>query len=503
MSTAPHKPNPSNVLPLEDDIDIIRHETNLPAIGFFSAHDPRTIVTRREIPVGSVDGIRAPGLVVLEAPPRLGVPTTACREKWYAFSDIFMDRLAKTGMVQNPIVISGPEFVKALGRSKHGELYKDIQTWGERMAQTSITSRGVIYRKSMKAFIDTTEHVFRKFSFIRPEGVGQQTIMCEITLEDWVLENMNSMYVIAEDLNAYRRLNRDIAKALFDQLHLWFYASEGQPIERSYTLICQRLGVLEHKFKSKIKESMGKSLDELISIGYLESWTLLEMKSKEGFKFGLVPGKELLHVLKLTKKKLLGAATTSETALEDNRTVSALVGLGVTRDKAVELSKLGTEDEMLGRLDYINSLIYQKRNSRDRVENPAGFAIKLLENGVVIPEHFTTTREREEKIAEQRRARELEQATMINRLAYDQWCDKLKEHAVARAYSNESLEAAAKAKLPGFLKEYPHMRRFSTSERLREAIRIIEREICSDLELPTFEQWSEMDDYKNVQVALF
>jgi tellurite resistance protein len=97
----------------------------------------------------------------------------------------------------------------------------------------------------------------------------------------------------------------------------------------------------------------------------------------------------------------------------------------------------------------------------------------------------------------------LEQAEMINRLAYDQWCEKRREQAVGRVYSHESLEAAAKDKLPGFSKEYPYLKRFSTSEKLREAVRIIEREICSDLQLPSFDQWSEMDDYKNVQVALF
>jgi len=416
-----------------------------------------------------------------------------------------MDRLAQTGLVQNPIRFTVPELLKELKLTRSKELYDKIQEWGERMTQTSIVSRGIIYRKSMKAYIDTTEHVFRKFAFIRPIGKKGRNavIMCEVTLEDWVLENMNQRYVVREDLNAYRRLSGDLAKGIFDFLHIWFNASKGLPIERSYTLICQRLGVTEYPHRSRIKNTMGKALDELVSIGYLTSWSLLRMKSTDGFKFGLVAGKELLRVLKLSEKKSLVSGGTSQITFENNRVVEELVALGVSRDKAVGLSKLGPEEVMLDRIEYINSLIYKKERVGQQIDNPAGFIIKLLENGTQVPSNFVTSRQREAILEAQRKERELQEQQRDIEFAYHQWCANHKKLAVARKYAPAELEREARAKLPEFMKEYPYMKRLQPEQRIRDAKMIIEKEIGNELALPTLEQWTEMDEYKNVQNELF
>jgi hypothetical protein len=104
------------------------------------------------------------------APELPGLPSTADRDKFLALMKIVSEERARVGTFQNPIRFSGYRLLNELGLSYSGQNYEDISYSGRRMADTTITSEGVIYVSARKRYSDKTIHDFRSF-----QGVGEST----------------------------------------------------------------------------------------------------------------------------------------------------------------------------------------------------------------------------------------------------------------------------------------------------------------------------------------
>ena len=102
----------------------------------------------------------------------------------------------------------------------------------------------------------------------------------EVVLEDWLSENLNQRYVIPEDFNAYKQLNRPTAKGIFGNLHLWCHASQGRPVEKDYPDLCSLPEYSSLSAPVKIKSTMGLALNELLTIKYLSKWDIQRSKGK-------------------------------------------------------------------------------------------------------------------------------------------------------------------------------------------------------------------------------
>jgi hypothetical protein len=86
---------------------------------------------------------------------------------------------------------------------------------------------------------------------------------------------------------------------------VWFYASRGKEVEKDYGELCALLNVRCYQHVSKIKETMGLSLDDLVRIGYLKRWDVCSMSSKKGFKLVLSPGRAILDAIATTQRRQL------------------------------------------------------------------------------------------------------------------------------------------------------------------------------------------------------
>jgi hypothetical protein len=117
-----------------------------------------------------------------------------------------------------------------------------------------------------------------------------------VYLSQWQLTNLNQGYLLPLDFNAYLKLKRDIAKALFGHLSVWFYASRGQSVEKKYPDLCQLLSIRAYPHLSKAQAVLQPSLEELTEIGYLSSWELIRTSRGADFKLMLSPGKRLLSL---------------------------------------------------------------------------------------------------------------------------------------------------------------------------------------------------------------
>jgi hypothetical protein len=243
----------------------------------------------------------------------------------------------------------------------------------------------------------------------------------EVVLEDWLLENLNQSYVVPEDFNAYRKLKRPTAKGIFGYLHLWFHASHGRQIEKDYGELCLLLNIPVYRHQSKIRETMGRSLDELITVGYLSGWDIRPMVTKDGYKLVLLPGQELLHVLAISQRKQLREQETSSEGFSQaqQRAIAALVEHGVTPAKASALARTYDADTVLDQIEYSDFLIAKDR--RRKFDNPAGFIIYTIENAIPVPPDFVTSRRIRQE--EQQGLMELEENARRLELEelYDQW----------------------------------------------------------------------------------
>ena len=92
---------------------------------------------------------------------------------------------------------------------------------------------------------------------------------------------------------------------------------------------------------------------------------------------------------------------------------------------------------------------------------------------------------------------------ILTDLAYQQWCSEQVANAIASRFTAEALEETLKARLPAVMAEYPSIRRSRPEIQLQQVRTLVEREIRSELDLPTLEQWSELEEYKDINVSLF
>ena len=279
----------SVLVTLPDAVDLIRFEKNLLQIGFFGAHERRgkqATSSRRIEQWVNRDGKKIKVSAEFRSSDALGLPSTSDRDKYMAFMKLAMEAKLRNGVVSNPIRFSGYSLLSALGQCDSGENYEALNSWGMRMADTTITSEQVIYSSLRKRYMNKTVHVFRSFTRLGTSNLdgGARTDMFEVELEDWLLENINESFVVPEDFNMYRKLVRPTAKGIFVYLYLWFFASQGKEVEKDYTELCALLNVRAYEHVSKIRETMGLSLTDLVDIGYLKNWDIKPMSSKAGYK---------------------------------------------------------------------------------------------------------------------------------------------------------------------------------------------------------------------------
>ena len=498
-----------------DAVDLIRFEKNLLQIGFFGAHERRgkQLASSRRIEQWvNRDGKKIRVSAEFRSSDVLGLPSTADRDKYMGFMKLLMDMKLKTGLIQNPIRFSGYSLLRVLGQCDSGENYEALNSWGQRMADTTITSEQVIYSSVRKRYMNKTVHVFRSFTRVGSSKLDNSDKIdtFEVELEDWLLENLNESFVVPEDFNMYRKLVRPTAKGIFVYLYLWFFASKGKEVEKDYAELCALLNVRAYDHVSKIRETMGLSLKDLVEIGYLKSWDIKPMSSKAGYKLILVPGSAMKEVLSLTQRRQLAfAATPSDTPLSEpcELAKSALIEQGVSSTKAAELVRKYEPSGLLDRIEYVACQIEADRTRK--IKNPAGFLISFIEGEQQIPSSFKTKRERQIEdrcrleVEQQRAAENARQfADFQLREEYRMWCMAQAEEFIAQQLKGELLSKRLRELSSQLRKDRVYatmLDRITPDQRRLELMRALKQEIVKELALSSFEEWTEA----NPQSALF
>ena len=447
----------STLMPIAVDVDLVRFEKNLLQIGFFGANDARdkNRTSRRIEQIVVRNGNKIKVAAEFRGSEALGLPSTTDRDKFIALLKIVSEERVKTGFISNPIRFSGYRLIQELGLSRNGEIYEEILRWGKRMTDTTITSEHVVYRAAKKVYSDEVLHVFRSFRRTGSSNLNgtERQENYEVVLEDWLLENLNQRYVIPEDFNAYKQLTRPTAKGIFGNLHLWFHASQGRPVEKDYSELCNLLNVQAYPHLSKIKsDTMGLALNELIAIKYLSKWDVQKMTSKAGYKVVLNPMAKSFFRFSTTRdrnvvnSRLVFPIVRSEQAspkvsAEEQEAIELLKGYGVMPAKAIKLVAGYGVEVVSDTVEYLASQVIQGK--RKSVDNPAGLIIySELENALPVPASFVMSSRKRKAVEEgqaqkrlrDKRAAEKQFKAMQDEMAYSEWVDEQQDRAVREMY---------------------------------------------------------------------
>jgi Replication initiator protein A len=466
-----------------EHVDLVRVEKSLHSLGFFASTANREI-SRTVVQIfRRPDGQRIHAKAVIEGIPSLGLPTTADRDKYMAFMKFALDRREIQGHLTNPIRFSGADMIKLLRLRKGGFHYDEINDWCKRMVATTIMSEASIFLADRRQYATDTFHVFDRVVLVGEElNDGTRSEFYQVYLSEWQLTNLNQGYLLPLDFNAYLRLHRDIAKALFGQLSVWFYASRGQAVEKKYPDLCQLLNIRAYPHLSKARAVLEPSLNELMEIGYLSSWDLIRTARGTDFKLELSPGKRLLSLPNFASVVNPDARAVLDAHLP--AWVAELLKRGVVERKARQLAlDIPDGQPVFDQIEYADYLIQQDRRGRGKISNPAGFYIWAIENNLSVPAHFETSRAR--------RARTEQTSNMIELTnGYDEFCQQQILKKLESDYPQDRLETALREHLKSVKREQPEwFARVPENTRREVAMSRLKAAIREHLALPSFERW--------------
>ena len=478
-------------------VDLVRVEKSLHSLGFFASTANRELSRTVVQVIRRPDGQKIQAKAVIEGIQSLGLPTTADRDKYMALMKIALDQRDEEGQLMNPVRFTGSDMIKLLRLRKGGFHYDEINDWCKRMVATTIMSEASIFLADRRQFATDTFHVFDRVVLVGEQiHDGNRSEHYQVYLSHWQLTNLNEGFMLPLDFNAYLKLGRDIAKALFGHLSVWFYASRGEAVEKRYTDLCQLLNIRAYPHVSKARSVLAPSLDELVEIGYLSDWELAKTTGGEDFKLILSPGNRLMSLEHFAS--VANPDARAEIEARSPGWVQELIARGVTERRARQLVLDVAETQaVMDQIEYVEHLIQQDSKSRRKIINPAGFYIWAIESNISVPDDFETARKRRVRQASAGAARgdgDAEMRALRLRQEYDEFCHFEVRRKIETAYTEEQRSAAVRDELKVVRKEQPEwFQRMSETMRKDLAMSRIRTKVREGLDLPSFERWSKLE----------
>jgi hypothetical protein len=491
--------------------DLIKVERNLNSLGFFipakkgkPTREERSRVRTIVYPAREVHGRIMRQSATIIPSPEHGLPTTADRDKYMALMKIVTDAKAKVGDVTNPVAFTTYDLLKHLGHNTGGKNYEDVSQFLERMTATTIKSENAIYLHKSKVYQRDIFHVFDRVVLVGQEMPDGSMAQCNyVFLSQWQLENINANYLLRMDFNAYASLKKDIGKALFGHLHVWFYASRCRPVERRYSELCQLLDIRRWSHLSKIRQILAPSLEELQSIRYLSDWDIVRTNDGADYKLVMSPGERIVAVL---RPRVNAGLTQGNECIDQGMaaTLPDLLKRGIREPDARRLLlDIPAEQHVPDQIEWFDELLRRMRSS---IQNPPGFLYTMIRDGWPVPADFVTSRKREaQRLLQERKFNdpdsiaEAQKALRVMQLEeqYRRYCEEETDRSIAEHFpGGERL----RRKLSGLKKQilarnpdlYPAARDgWGHCPALdHHAMQALREEISANLGLLTFDEFS-------------
>lgn len=482
---------------------LVGFEKNLDIMGFFIADEFRGgnegRPTERSIEYSLTRNGRPYLLQYALKATSSGLPNSTDKDVWNALQSLIHQQKEEIGFVSNPICFTARQLLSEMGAPPNGSNYKKISDCFSRFKETTISSTDVVYNAVRKRYNERHFSVFSRWEKSGASGLdgSDRNERYQIWLDQIILDNINVGYVQLEDFAAYKLLTRPAAKILIGTLYFWFGAADNPYVTRDYKDLCNLLGITCYKHKSKIKEKLGPSLNELVAIGYLTKWDVQPMIAKAtGFKICMWAGPEIIRVIsgikvmKVRQSKSLRAGLEATTKLTEgqNAAMAALVEQGVSSAKAQDLAMHYPSEHIRDQIEYGLDVIQADNNGRKRLDNPSGYLIWRITESVPIPASFFAARrqEQEEENMEKERADNLRMTTL--QLEYAQWKDRQIDAELETRFVSQDLDAKLN-ELTEEIRKDKVFQNWSPAARKKQALQMLRRDVAAEFMLPNFDQW--------------
>lgn len=270
-----------------------------------------------------------------------------------------------------------------------GREYRTIREAIDKIVDTKIVTDMVLFDKaSGKKTYHKNFRLLTGFETVSIEYKDGKTMdISMVTLNSAYLSNRKSGYVTPVSSDTFfRKLENSLARRLYQFLNrrAYYMAKKGECYEVDCLEIGSLMGVCQ-KFVSDIHKVFSKAHDSLIKIGFINK---IEIKKIRARKYSYVYwfNPEFQEIEILERKNIL-----IETRKEDGALLQKLIEYGISHDKATEL----IEKNEYGVKMVLQQIEYDKKNG-NRIKNHAGYIIKFITEGWIVPEYIEAQIKRHE-----------------------------------------------------------------------------------------------------------
>jgi hypothetical protein len=458
-------------------------EKNLITLGFFTPSSKRLVGAKAKKVriVRKIDGKSVETVSTIIPAALYGLPITTDQDKFLAFQEIITEQVRKVGRMENPVGFKFSQLRNILGQKKGGRINEEIIEWMRTMTATSINAS--VYFAGRKMWMHDTFHVFDRavsLGMEMPDGhVADQNY---IWLSEWQIENINAHFQYPIDLGTYFQLKNHIAKGLAPHLQIWLHASiRAARFEKNYQDLSELLSVRQYTELSRIKASLGPSLDELTKHGYLANWSI---ERNGGGEYKLV----FWHGAKFFKDRERSALSLPNGGT--NPRFELLVNCGIAAPQAAALLAEAPEDQAIEA--QIAWWEWTIKNDRS-IKRPTGFLVYLIRNGVQPPIQFLADWQRsqheqpdDQSVVEKRALKQRQE------IAYAEYRYKEADRFVKTRYDQSAVKVLLKEKARELEAFYPGSVRMTDSQKQELLVQILRRDAEKEsLELLSFDEFCE------------
>ena len=388
--------------------------------------------------------------------------------------------------IENPILFSIYEIIRILGLNPSGRVRHNIKQSLLRIFSVSVASEGTFYSKAKKRYISDNFHIYDRVVFKEqtlPNGEIADTNY--LFLNQWYLDSINAFYVRPIDFDYLRVLQSDIAGRLYELLSLKFYGviSNNRPYWKvEYNELCDLLPITPQRYVSLAKRCITPAHEELIHTRFF-SKVVWDTTDKSHWYIFYYPGKKAIEEIKpkatqealwLELPEQLSPSQqdsilvdSSDLSKEEQALFFLLRDRKIGEKSALEMVK--TYPERIK--EKIEIFDWAMQNIREKIQSPAGFLRRMIEEDWEAPEGFVSEAE-QKKAQEEARKRTKAQKQRDKEEHFQQWCSmtpqqKVKgvlwiwEHRFAREHARKPTVEEMKEKERELIANLPSTEEYS------------------------------------------
>ncbi len=338
-----------------------------------------------------------------------------------------------------------------------------------------------------------------------PDSKGEKASAVYIYLNDQYLKLLNSAQFRPLDY-AYQRDLQAGSQRLYELLSYSMYSAllnNRQTARLQYSDFCLRSPQTRYFDRSSMLKQMYKLHQPHLKQEYIKSVSYearLDADGKPDWDIVYVPGRraraQFSHFK--AKQRVLAIGDLPQITTEDeNPILRELERRGISKKRAEALLKaLPKDQQVIDQLEWADSIV---RSTVDKIRNPPGFYIHVLEQNISPPENFESSRLKKlrEAMAKERNERVLRQQEL--EIKYEEYLQDLVEKQIRDRIPQHEYEALYTSKLKQYRKEMKMLQPQTLEEIAHRAVRL---ELKKRLPLPSIEEFEQILKERETRQAL-